>query len=400
MVVGMNGTGFTNNFQQLLICEAITGMGMGSLIVPFDLMAEICPSSVRTNVLIFFQLCWSVGSIFAVCVSGLLMNTYGWRTVVFASSWPSVVAVILGYFFISESPRWLLAENRVKEAEEILNEMREMNTGLIILEDDKQLTDSNRSDSSLYYHLRKPNHESQNDTIWELFEFENYGGILTMWLCWFSQALTIYGILFFLYDYFAVGDTCSFQYSYLFLFTILDALGIIMGYLFYNLNINIKLLLRLYFLITAISLGIAALTTDGNSWIFVLSLIIAKLFVHAGNSALWWLAPIYFPTKLRSTGHSFASASARVGVFAAILLSYSGLANWLIIILLGSSSFIVVILVYFLWEIYPGNLYRYIHTTIKVLPILIISYVLTYKYVYCYEMPTIAITACNLDEVN
>jgi MFS family permease len=121
----------------------MVGVGIGaSQSVAYDLFAEAILSKYRSRVtyMSFFSV---VGSEYTIPVGRGVLDYYGWRWSAFACATPIFFVLILGYFYLSESPRWLASQGRYKDAEEILVEAARLNNkekevGKIILLHEKE----------------------------------------------------------------------------------------------------------------------------------------------------------------------------------------------------------------------------------------------------------------------
>lgn len=59
---------------------------------------------------------WTLGSIFLAGMAWVVLPTRGWRALVLVAAAPLIILVAV-YPFLKESPHWLLATGKVKEAQ-------------------------------------------------------------------------------------------------------------------------------------------------------------------------------------------------------------------------------------------------------------------------------------------
>lgn len=111
---------FSNNFLYLLLSRLAVGLGVGGLVVPFDLLSEVLPSHVRGTFLIYMRLFWALGSIYIAGGSLVLLQLAGWRVMVCLAAVPVIIAGLLAVVYAPESPHWQLANNRARDAEATL----------------------------------------------------------------------------------------------------------------------------------------------------------------------------------------------------------------------------------------------------------------------------------------
>ncbi|CAI9170121.1 unnamed protein product [Rangifer tarandus platyrhynchus] len=116
---------FSINWEMFTVLFVIVGMGqISNYVVAFILGTEILGKSVR---IIFSTL--GVCTFFAVGYMLLPLFAYfirDWRMLLLALTVPGVLCVPL-WWFIPESPRWLISQRRFKEAEDIIQKAAKIN---------------------------------------------------------------------------------------------------------------------------------------------------------------------------------------------------------------------------------------------------------------------------------
>ncbi|XP_054999833.1 solute carrier family 22 member 4 [Sorex araneus] len=116
---------FSVNWEMFTVLFVIVGMGqISNYVVAFILGTEILGKSVR---IIFSTL--GVCTFFAVGYMLLPLFAYfirDWRMLLLALTVPGVLCVPL-WWFIPESPRWLISQRRFTEAEDIIKKAAKMN---------------------------------------------------------------------------------------------------------------------------------------------------------------------------------------------------------------------------------------------------------------------------------
>jgi MFS family permease len=120
------------NIYALIACRVVGGIGIGgSVPVVFSLGAEIFPAATRGTYLSVIASFWMVGAIFTALSAWLMLgdNYYGdkimpgvgWRPFAVVSALPAIVAMLLCYLYIPESPRFLINMKRYEEAAAVVN---------------------------------------------------------------------------------------------------------------------------------------------------------------------------------------------------------------------------------------------------------------------------------------
>lgn len=115
-------SGFSPDYQSLILFRFICGFGVGGLTVPFDLLAEFMPNDIRGAYLMKMEYFWCAGSMFVTGVAWLVLSQYGWRTLTFITAIPVILVSAISYFYLPESPRWLMEKGRVRDAERVIKD--------------------------------------------------------------------------------------------------------------------------------------------------------------------------------------------------------------------------------------------------------------------------------------
>ena len=111
------------NLWFLIVTRFLVGIGIGSSqAVAFDLFTELLPKKYRSRAL-FVNFIGGFGQLYLILCSFLTLNTYGWRVLMLFAAIPSILLVFVGFMYLDESPRWLLSQGRVIEAENIIKNM-------------------------------------------------------------------------------------------------------------------------------------------------------------------------------------------------------------------------------------------------------------------------------------
>ncbi|XP_039990048.1 proton myo-inositol cotransporter-like isoform X8 [Xiphias gladius] len=111
----------------LLVGRITVGLGIGiaSMTVPVYI-AEVSPPHLRGQLVTINALFITGGQFIASVVDGAFsyLRHDGWRYMLGLSILPAVLQFV-GFFFLPESPRWLLQKGRSQEAHQVLSQIRE-----------------------------------------------------------------------------------------------------------------------------------------------------------------------------------------------------------------------------------------------------------------------------------
>lgn len=105
------------SYDDLVLGRLIVGVGIGlaSLTTPVYI-AEAAPAHLRGKLVTLNTLFITGGQVIAGIVAGSFSSTNdGWRYMLGLSGVPSIL-LVLGFFFLPESPRWLVAAGKRREA--------------------------------------------------------------------------------------------------------------------------------------------------------------------------------------------------------------------------------------------------------------------------------------------
>ncbi|KAI2538788.1 solute carrier family 22 member 5, partial [Homo sapiens] len=120
---------FSKNFEMFVVLFVLVGMGqISNYVAAFVLGTEILGKSVRIifstlGVCIFYAFGYMVLPLFAYFIRD-------WRMLLVALTMPGVLCVAL-WWFIPESPRWLISQGRFEEAEVIIRKAAKAN-GIVV----------------------------------------------------------------------------------------------------------------------------------------------------------------------------------------------------------------------------------------------------------------------------
>lgn len=125
-VVGSVLTAVAPSPDWLVIGRLLLGLAIG--IVSFSVplyIAEIAPSEIRGRLVTFFQLAITIGILLSyICGYAFADSANGWR-LMFGTGIVPAALLLLGMFFVPESPRWLVSKGRRDEALSVLTRIHE-----------------------------------------------------------------------------------------------------------------------------------------------------------------------------------------------------------------------------------------------------------------------------------
>ncbi|MEO8400971.1 MAG: sugar porter family MFS transporter [Gammaproteobacteria bacterium] len=124
-IFGVSAILLANSFLMLLLARLLLGMGVGVVAVAVPLyVAEIVPSKDRGKYVTFFQLLLTFGIVAAYFVDLLFTSSGNWRAMFAVLLIPSFI-LFFGMFFLPETPRWLIANDQLATAKQVLRRIRQ-----------------------------------------------------------------------------------------------------------------------------------------------------------------------------------------------------------------------------------------------------------------------------------
>lgn len=313
--------GFCTNYWALLSMLFMVGFGVGGLTVPFDILAECIPSNSRGKNLLVIEYFWTVGVLFVVVVAYLSLgngeSTGSWRLFVMICALPCFASVIIGIFYVPESPRWLCTVGRSEEAMQILRKAAKTNghdVNFLFPEGSEIMKEA----------------EEEADFC-ELFTPRWRWTTLKLWGTWGAFAFGYYGVIMLITEIFddaeggAVGDSqgeYNFDYGAIFVSSSAELVGTTFAILCVDRVGRIPLQIVSYSAAGLCVCSLAVSAANGAARSALISLgFAARIFEMSGSCVSWVSTAEILTTEVRTTGHAAANAVARIGsLFAPFLV--------------------------------------------------------------------------------
>ncbi len=126
--IGAIGAALAPNVGVLVLFRIVLGLAVGAaaLTVPLYL-SEVAPTHIRGAISSLNQLNIVFGILFAFIVNALLASAGAWRWMLGLAVIPSLV-LLIGMYFLPETPRWLVSQDRDEDARDVLRRSRDEET--------------------------------------------------------------------------------------------------------------------------------------------------------------------------------------------------------------------------------------------------------------------------------
>lgn len=130
----------------LIVGRLLLGLAIGIVASTVPLyIAEIAPKEIRGTLVTFFQLAITLGILLSYIIGTFFEDEPdGWRSMFWAGFIPSII-LLVGMFFVPESPRWLISKGREEEALKNLKKLRSDEQAVSEFNEIKALLDSEKS---------------------------------------------------------------------------------------------------------------------------------------------------------------------------------------------------------------------------------------------------------------
>uniref|UniRef100_A0A8C1GXQ2 SV2 related protein b n=1 Tax=Cyprinus carpio TaxID=7962 RepID=A0A8C1GXQ2_CYPCA len=330
---------FAPVYSWILVLRCLVGFGLGGAPQSVTLYTEFLPIKSRGISIILLGVFWALGAVFEVLLAMVVMPTLGWKWLLAFSTFPLVVFAA-SCCWLPESARFDVLRGREDKALDTLKYIAAANgssvpTGRLIA-----------------------NTQTERGRIRDLFIPEYRKTTLLVWLIWFCNAFSYYGIVLLTTELFQSGSAstdnsnmepqCNLECNYLTIHDYVDLLwttlaefpGILVTLWMID-RIGRKKSMAICFLLFSVSiLPLAVLTV----FIFI-----ARACITGGWQVAYVYTPEVFPTATRAIGIGTGSGMARVGALitpfiAQVLLKssvYLTLSVYLICCLLGTVASLV-----------------------------------------------------------
>lgn len=129
-IVGL-ASSFSQNFGTLVALRAVVSMAItGASTIMFSTLVEFLPVKNRGKVMVAILLVETIGICLMAGLAWWLVESYpsnGWRYIVVAAALPYFIPALYRVVFSIQSPRFLIAKGRYKEAGEVFKKMAHFN---------------------------------------------------------------------------------------------------------------------------------------------------------------------------------------------------------------------------------------------------------------------------------
>ncbi|KAM4522743.1 solute carrier family 22 member 2-like [Odontesthes bonariensis] len=306
------------NYVSLLVFRTLYGFGVkGGWVAGYVLITEIVGVEYRRTVGVLYQMFFSVG-ILLLPLLAYFITDWRWLQVVITVPY---ILFLSYYWFIPESPRWLLSQNKKSKAVKITEEMARENKRTLS-KNIETLTDDNAESSTASFMdlIRTPKMRKHTFIL-------SYN--------WFTSAVVYQGLIMRLgilggnvYIDFLISGLVEFPAAFLILFTI-ERIGRRLPFASAN-------------FVAGASCFITAFIPESMFWFKTVVACIGRLGITMAFEMVVFVNTELYPTFVRNLGVSVCSTLCDVGGIVAPFLLYRLAVIWLELplIIFGTLAFL------------------------------------------------------------
>lgn len=287
--------GLAVGFASMVVLRFLVGFGLGGeLPVASTLVTEFAPAKHRGRLLVVLESFWAFGWTAAAVISFLIIPNFenGWKIAFFIGFLPAFYVFYLRRG-IPESPRYLAAAGRIKEAQEVVRWMeKQCREKPAELEEQPVSTEEK---------IRKSG----------LFEGKYARRTLMLWILWFAMVYSYYGIFTWLPSLLVNdGHQVVATFRYVLVITLAQIPGYFSAALLVD-RIGRKWTLVPYMAGCAMAAYLFGNASSGTEIVLYGCLI--SFFNLGAWGVVYTYTPELYPTSMRGTGAGMAAAFGRTG---------------------------------------------------------------------------------------
>ncbi|MCC7104935.1 MAG: MFS transporter, partial [Chloroflexi bacterium] len=301
--------GLMPSLPWLNVCVFLGGIGMaGSLPAGLALLGELAPSPRRGLLVGLAEVLFSVGFLLSAISGAALVNTLGWRFVYYVGALPLLLVVAI-LVYVPESPRFLMAHGRQKEALVLIDRLnREHGLRLSIPEQERAVK------TGLLPGLA------------ELWSPRFRRRTAMVWLAWGSMQAAFYGpMLWFPLIFIGAGMSPELASKTGVLVAAVYVPPTVLSVLLVD-RLGRKIVLGSALFLAGLASGVLAVAA-------ALPLVVAgALGLSLGLSMAWTSILVYvselYPTRVRAVASGWAAASGRCVALVTITIMAGSMGSW------------------------------------------------------------------------
>ena len=285
--------GFVETPLQFGICRFFAGLGIGGVMPnAVALMTEYSPKKIRSTLVTLMFSGYSVGGMLSAGLGIVLIPNFGWQSVFYVGIIPIILLPLI-IRFLPDSVGFLVKQNRISEAKEILSKIEPT-----YIPKEKDV-------------LEIGGEKTTGVSVAQLFKKNRTVSTIMFWIAFFTCLLMVYGLNSWLPKLMTkAGYELGSSLTFLLVLNFGAMIGAIGGGWLGD-KYNLKTVLISFFAVAAISLSLLGF----KSSTFVLYILIAIAGATTIGTQILCYAYVaqFYPINIRSSGIGWASGVGRTG---------------------------------------------------------------------------------------
>ncbi|MBN1570332.1 MAG: MFS transporter [Acidobacteria bacterium] len=287
---------FSNSVQTLIPIRIFTGFGIGGAVpCAITLTSEYSPLKGRGKYVSIMYSGFLLGMVLGGYVAGFMLDSIGWRPLFLVGFIAPVIAILILWYALPESARWLAARHKSEKQREVLGAIvRDMQPGLQIGAETRFVSEGSTQNKAAIKELFSGKLAWVTPVIWAYYLISSIA--VFFFGNWAPQLLVVKGF---------TASSAAF-------ITGTSGIAIAAGCLLSGFYFD-KFGFRWGSILHVIA-AVAVLFWGGMEPAgFVILLFVTGFFINSAHMDVTILAPIVYPPRCRNQGAGVAIAVARIG---------------------------------------------------------------------------------------
>jgi putative MFS transporter len=303
------------SYLTLVAARFLVGFGLGGeLPIASTLVSEFSPARWRGRLMVLLESFWAYGWVLAALIAFFLIPQYGWRAAFLVGALPAFYVFVLRRS-LPESPRFLLSQGQIGEAERVIANI-ERASGVAPIESAWPAPAERAG---------KPG-EGALQRFAELWSRPFLRRTVMLWVLWFTIVYSYYGIFTWMPTLLSEsGRDLTRSFGYVLIITLAQIPGYFSAAYLVE-RLGRKWTLASYLFLTAV--GAFFFRNAGTEAMVLFWGCFISFFNLGAWGVVYTYTPEMYPTRVRGTGAGWAAACGRFGGVLAPLVVGTMLPRW------------------------------------------------------------------------